>query len=114
MLAETFPPRPGFLLEDYLRCTETRSPGVAIRVKFSTRSANRARREWALGMVHDETVADGVVLTLTAGQLDWFITWLLSFGTWATVLEPAELREKLVVAAEAAANHHRGNPGKGS
>jgi len=114
VLAETFPPRPGFLLEDYLRCIETRSPGVTIRVKFSARSANRARREWALGLVHDETVADGVVLTLTAGQLDWFITWLLSFGTWATVLEPAELREKLVVTAEATANHHRGNPGKGS
>ena len=52
-------------------------------------------------------MADGIVLTLAAGEVDWFVGWLLSFGAAATVLEPANLRQKLVAAAQVTALHHK-------
>lgn len=112
VLSETFAVREGFQLDDYLRRMEDDGDGVKIRVKFSGSSAARARREWSLGVVQEDPVADGTVLTLTAGEVDWFVGWLLSFGTVATVLEPADLREKLVAAARNAALHHKMAPPK--
>lgn len=104
---EIFQVRAGFQLSDYLEQMRDARDGVKVRVRFSEASAARARREWSLGVVQEETVAAGSVLTLSAGELEWFVGWLLSFGTEATVLEPAELREKLVAAAEMAARHHK-------
>ena len=107
VLSETFTVREGFQFSDYLRRVEANGAEVKIRVKFSGSSAVRARREWSLGIVGEETVADGTVLTLAAGRVEWFVSWLLSFGTAATVLEPAHLREKLIAAAQSAALHHK-------
>lgn len=112
VLPETFTIREGFQLSDYLRQIETDAASEKIRVKFSGTSVVRARREWSLGGVREETAADGTVLTLTAGEVDWFVGWLLSFGPAATVLEPANLRQKLVAAAKAAALHHNIAPPK--
>lgn len=112
VLSETFAVREGFQLDDYLRRMKSDAGSVKIRVKFSESSAMRARREWSLGVVREEIVPDGTVLTLAAGEMTWFVGWLLSFGTSATVLAPADLREKLVAAAAAAALHHKTPPGK--
>jgi len=112
VLPEVFPVREGFQLGDYLRRMGACAAGVKIRVKFSGSSGVRARREWSLGVVREEPVPDGTVLTLTAGETDWFVGWLLSFGTAATVLEPADLRQKLVSAAQNAALHHKMTPTK--
>jgi predicted DNA-binding transcriptional regulator YafY len=92
---------------------EDHEPGVTIRIRIGERGANRVRREWSLGVVSEEPTPDGVVFTLTAGRLDWFVNWLLSFGPWVAVLEPAELRDRIVAAAHAAAAHH-GAPPKAS
>lgn len=110
--SETFTVREGFQLSDYLRQMEANVTSIRIRVKFSGTSAVRARREWSLGVVREEAVADGIVLTLAAGEVDWFVGWLLSFGTAATVLEPANLRQKLITAAQATALHHKTAPPK--
>jgi predicted DNA-binding transcriptional regulator YafY len=111
-LTEIFPVREGFQLGDYLERMRERHTGVKIRVKFSEPSAARARREWCLGLLGEEKAADGVVMTLATGELDWFVGWLLSFGTQATVLEPEELRQRLVTAAEMAAMHHKNGAAK--
>jgi len=107
LLAESFPVREGFQLGDYLERMREENTGVKIRVKFSGASAARARREWSLGLLQEETALNGAVLTLAAGELDWFVGWLLSFGADAVVLEPEELRAKLVKAAELAVLHHK-------
>ncbi len=104
---ELFVPREGVQLDDYIRRITAHEEGVTIRVRFSAESADRARREWSLGVVREESERDGVVLTLTAGVMEWFVSWLLSFGSQATILAPAELRHKLAEAAEATARHHR-------
>lgn len=112
VLPEAFGVRDGFQLADYIRRMETKVDSVKIRVKFAGTSVERARREWSLGVVREEPVADGAVLTLSAGDTSWFVGWLLSFGTAATVLAPADLRKKLIAAAEAAAFHHQSAPPK--
>lgn len=113
VLPETFAPREDFDLQEHVRRMEDSEPGVTVRVLFSERGALRARREWSLGLVEETPVEGGVLFTLSAGRLEWFVNWLLSFGPWATVVEPPELRELIVSAAEAAAAHHR-TPRKGS
>ena len=92
---------------------EDSGPSVTVRILFSERGALRARRGWSLGLVEEKPVEGGVLFTLSAGRLEWFVNWLLSFGPWATVIEPPGLRDLLVSAAEAAAAHHRTQP-KGS
>jgi len=110
VLPGTFAVREGFQLGDYLRQMEDHSACVTIRVKFSGSSAARARREWSLGVVREECVPDGCILTLSAGDTLWFVGWLLSFGPAATVLEPASLRQQLTAAARAAVSHHKKVP----
>jgi predicted DNA-binding transcriptional regulator YafY len=110
VLTETFAPRENFDLQDHVLRMEDREPGVTIRIRIGDRGANRVRREWSLGLVTEEPTPDGVVFTLTAGRLEWFVNWLLSFGPWVTVLDPPGLRDQIVAAAEAAAAHHRGPP----
>jgi predicted DNA-binding transcriptional regulator YafY len=110
VLTETFAPRDNFDLQDHVLRMEDREPGVTIRIRIDDRGANRVRREWSLGLVTEEPTPDGVVFTLTAGRLEWFVNWLLSFGPWVTVLDPPGLRDQIVAAAEAAAAHHRGPP----
>ncbi|HTI70017.1 MAG TPA: YafY family protein [Candidatus Limnocylindria bacterium] len=107
VLAECFAPRDGFSFEDY-RQRMSISPGqVIIRVRFAKWSVERARREWVLGVIHEEPVENGTILTLSGGAHWWFVGWLLSFGTNASILEPPELREQVARAADEAANHHR-------
>jgi predicted DNA-binding transcriptional regulator YafY len=108
--AEAAAPRDNFDLQDHVVRMEDREPGVTIRIRIGDRGANRVRREWSLGLVTEEPTPDGVVFTLTAGRLEWFVNWLLSFGPWVTVLDPPGLRDQIVAAAEAAAAHHRGPP----
>jgi len=67
-------------------------------VHFEHQIADRARRERALGIIAEQTDEKGVTLTMTTGSLDWLVGWLLSFQTSASVIEPPELRQKLLLA----------------
>jgi predicted DNA-binding transcriptional regulator YafY len=100
----TFEPRQDFSLARYIRSMPT--PTLRARVHFTALAADRAKREWWMGVQAEEQVPDGVVLTLSS--VDWksLAYWLLSFGTESTVLEPGTLRESLVEAAKNAAAHH--------
>lgn len=107
LTTETFAIRPGFELDDYLQQIRADNSGVQIRARFDDAVAARARREWSLGLLDEQMVPGGVVLTLSSGELGWFVNWLLSFGMAATILEPVVLREMLVQAAESVAVHHK-------
>ncbi len=107
LLADTFTPHPDFSLTDYIGSMP--KPELRARIQFTPGAADRAKREWWLGIVAEESVQGAVVLTLAAVAWENLVGWLLSFGTQAVVLEPENLRELLINAAEAAAAHHRGN-----
>ncbi len=104
VLRETFAPREDFSLAQYIRTMPT--PTLRARVRFTPLAADRAKREWWLGVAGEERGADGVILTLAAVEWERLVGWLLSFGREAAVLEPASLRKQLVAAAKDAAAHH--------
>jgi predicted DNA-binding transcriptional regulator YafY len=104
MLRETVEPHAGFSVADYIRSMP--QPTLRARVKFTSLSADRARREWWLGIVAEQPASNGVVLTLATLDWEYLGNWLLSFGTSATVIAPDDLRSRLVAAARFAASHH--------
>jgi predicted DNA-binding transcriptional regulator YafY len=104
-LSETFSPREDFHLADFIRATAPPST-LSARVKFNPRAADRAKRQWYLGIVEEQEVEDGFVLTLATPDWDGLVSWLLSFGRSATVLAPDSLRNLLVKAATDVAEHH--------
>ena len=73
-------------------------PTLRARVTFTPLSADRAKREWWLGIVREQQAADGVILMLAAVEGERLVGWLLSFGRTAIVLAPAHLRTLLVKA----------------
>jgi predicted DNA-binding transcriptional regulator YafY len=104
-LSETFTPREDFNLANFLRTTRPPST-LSACVKFNPRAADRAKREWWLGIVEEQEVDDGFIFTLATPEWCGLVSWLLSFGRSVTVLSPASLRELLVKAAGDVAEHH--------
>jgi predicted DNA-binding transcriptional regulator YafY len=103
-LRETFTPREDFSLPQYIRGMP--APTLRARVRFTPLAADRAKREWWLGVLDEKQSAAGRDLTLAAVEWERLVGWLLSFGREAVVLAPASLRKLLVEAAERAAMHH--------
>ena len=105
-LAETFPAREEFSLTRHLEEDMRKMDTVPVRVWFSHRAQERAKRESHATLVYDHARDDGAEFTLSTYSLDWFAGWLLSFGGEAEALEPAELREKVKVRIVALATRH--------
>ncbi len=95
---ETFQPRDGVTLQEVIERDHSMET-VKVRIHFDHFSIDRARRERALGIVHDEPDEHGATLTLSTGCYDWLVGWLLSFQTSATILDSPELKEKLLAAS---------------
>ncbi|GAB7080200.1 helix-turn-helix transcriptional regulator [Megalodesulfovibrio paquesii] len=107
LLDERFPPREGFSSLAYIR-DQMPAPALRAVVRFSAASTDRARREWWLGIEGEHPAsADHMDLVLKAVDWDQLAAWLLSFGPGATVLDPPQLRQRIIAHAEAAAAHHR-------
>lgn len=109
-LRETYTPREDFSLAQYIRTMP--APNLRARVQFTQLAADRAKREWWLGVLDEESVPDGIVLTLAAVEWENLVRWLLSFEREVTVLTPESLRRSLVTAAENAAAHHAKKPAR--
>ena len=110
MLPERFTPRDDFSIEQYLRAMP--APTLRAKVKFTMFAADRAKREWWLGVVDEVRVSGGIVLTLATVEWESLVRWLLSFGREVTVMIPDSLRRSLVTAAEDAAAHHMKKTGR--
>jgi len=104
-LNEPFAAHEDFLLTEFIRKTMP-APRLKASVRFGPLSADRAKREWWLGILDEQVEEEGSVLTLATVEWDRLVGWLLSFGTDATVLAPKTLRSLLVKAAKSAAAHH--------
>jgi predicted DNA-binding transcriptional regulator YafY len=107
-LRETFTPREDFSVAQYIRAMP--APTLRARVKFTPLAADRAKREWWLGVVDEVLVSDGIVLTLAAVEWENLVRWLLSFEREVTVLSPESLRKSLVAVAGSVAAHHGKKP----
>jgi predicted DNA-binding transcriptional regulator YafY len=110
LLRETFTPREDFSVAQYIRAMP--APTLRARVKFTALAADRAKREWWLGVLDEERVSGGIVLALAAVEWENLVRWLLSFEREVTVLAPESLRKSLVTAAENAAAHHAKKPAR--
>ena len=108
MMKETFEPHTDFSIRDYIQSMP--KPELRAEVRFTSFAADRARREWWLGVLSASETPQGTVLTLASVDWDRLISWLLSFGQDAEVLTPPSLRQQLVKAAMNAAGHHRKKP----
>lgn len=108
VLDETFTPRGDFSADTFVQGMP--EPALQARIRFEPAAADRAKREWYLGLL-DEQV-EGGLHTLTLSTVEWpaLAVWLLSFGSSATVLGPDTLRQLVVEVAEQTAAHHRQQP----
>ncbi len=88
-----------FSLKRYLEAAAHDGKFEAAEVRFKPETMERVRREWSCRLVEEKVDGEGVVVTLLAYSLEWFASWVLSFGSTAEVLAPESL--KGLVATEA-------------
>lgn len=100
MLNETIPARPDFSLAKHLAEQSAREQTVRARVWFSDRVRERAWAESYATPIEELRRDGGGEYTFYTFSLEWLARWLLSFGTEAQAIEPAELREMVTANAE--------------
>lgn len=106
VLNERVSRRGDFSLQQYLKEQRDEGESIEVKVFFSDFGVGRAKREWSLGLVAEEGVEGGSVLTLKTGACDWMLGWLLSFRENARVIAPGELKDSLVAEARRLVAHH--------
>ena len=110
---EAVSPRRGFDLAAYLRRCFLPEPGRVAVVEFPASVMEYVRRYWGPALQAEESNGDFVRVRLIQSGTDhtYLASWLMSFGSRITVVEPASLRERLVVMArETLAHHMEKNP----
>jgi len=69
---------------------------VAVRVRFSASVAHAVRdRIWHSSQRVEELDDGGIILSFEAGGTMEIVSWVLSYGCHAEILEPPELRAEL-------------------
>jgi predicted DNA-binding transcriptional regulator YafY len=92
--AELFQARGDFNAKDFLQ-SSTPAAQLTARIAFAHSAADRARREWWQGITAEQQSAEAVVMTLNCSDWTSLACWLLSLGTAAKVLDPAELQQEM-------------------
>ena len=101
-----FAPRPDFSLATHMKESVAREETIPVRVWFSRRAQERARRECYATLIEEKPRDGGAEFALFAWSFDWMARWLLSFGGDAEALAPAKLRRLVrTEAAKVAALH---------
>lgn len=106
-MPETASPRPGFDLHTFATRHHCSEGALKVDLRVHRLAKESILRAWGPAAV--EHSQDGVwsVLRLQTPELDYLARWLVGFGDQISVLEPAELRQRIVSAAEAAMRHHQ-------
>lgn len=95
-----------FDLQAYLAAQRTVPETFEAKVFFKQIAVCRAKRDWSLGVVDEEEVEGGSLLTLTTGNYDWMTGWLLSFRDCASVVAPEALKFLLIDESRRLLAHH--------
>ncbi len=99
-LEETFQPRLASFSE-HLRESMSEDRMTSVRIRFSARVVERAKRESAVPVGVEKRCADGAIeIEMRTFSMDWIARWLLTFGDDAEALEPELLRAKVREQAE--------------
>lgn len=74
----------------------SRNPPFTAVIKFPKSAATYVgERIWSEGQRMERTPDGSLILSLKASSRAEIVSWVLSFGTNAELLEPADLREEL-------------------
>lgn len=97
-----------FDLERFRRDTlfEPRPEHPTVRLRFDPPLAYEVRTRFEAGQVR-RCADGGLEVTMENPVSSWLINWVLGFGPGVEVLEPAELRQKVVQRAKVLADLHR-------
>ena len=112
--SETFQKPDDFDVQAYLDAAFKDQPGIQARLRFSKEAAHIALSNlsgWESTEENPEGAPEGSVdVTLSAPDLNWLASLVLSFTTWVEVLDPPELREMVREWALATAAQYPSNP----
>jgi predicted DNA-binding transcriptional regulator YafY len=106
VLSEQFGPHEGFSLVDFLGRWDHPLIPITGRIQADPVAAERVRKEAPFKIIGEERDERSVTFTIEGSRWDWYLGWLLSFGTRLVVLEPEDLRSLLFETARATADHH--------
>lgn len=79
---------------------------IHVRVRFEPWAADKAEREWSLGIKDKKMTDEGVEMTLATGDLRWLASSLLNYGCGAEILDSPALKKLIVEKATEVAQHH--------
>jgi predicted DNA-binding transcriptional regulator YafY len=104
--SEQFGPHEGFSLVEFLGRWDHPLMPITGRIQADPVAAERVRKEAPFKIIREERDETSVTFIIEGSRWDWYLGWLLSFGTRLVVLEPEDLRSLLFEAARATADHH--------
>lgn len=104
---ETFSPRKDFVLKDYIENYFKPQGSLEIKVKFDQQLAQTIRERYAYGLIDEEPVKNGVIMTFVVPDLKWVVNWLLSLDTRVEVISPVSLKKDLLQQAQALVLHYQ-------
>jgi len=90
-LDEVFEERPEFSLTEYIRRDSEIANAVEVKIKFKPPVASYVRDRYYFGLVSQELVPDGVVMTFMVPDVRFLVGWLLSYGDNVEMVQPVEL-----------------------
>jgi proteasome accessory factor C len=93
LTGDPFAPPENFDIHAYLAETFAEVPLVHARLRFAPEAAHIVHANLSAWDSHQEHPDGGFEVALSAPDLPWLASMVLSFSTWVTVIDPPELRD---------------------
>jgi predicted DNA-binding transcriptional regulator YafY len=110
ILSEPFQIPKDFNVHAYLDEMFADQPQIRARLRFAPEAAHIARTNLTGWESWQENPDDSVEVIIVATDLNWLASFVLSFSTWVTVLDPPELRALVREWALATASLYEDSP----
>ena len=106
VLSERFELPHGFDLAEYLKERGASPHNRCIRLRFAAQAYRWARRSIPAELEEEREVDGGVEVTFYFENLDYVSRWLIRFGRQVRVLEPEELKDRILAEVRAVAEQY--------